>query len=175
MSSFEKIANIAVILAAVAVVSTNIYDRFTPRVPVAQATLAQKFLGKRMPLPDSVLSGAKGTVTLFISKDCHFCTASMAFYQRLAALKSPDSCNIKLVALAPKDHDLPEEVETYLSGHNLSVDEIEVVDFANLGVTGTPTVVLHDGARRVQGLWVGLLSEARQAEVIAKVTSVCHG
>jgi hypothetical protein len=175
MTRLEKVSNIAVIIVASLVTGTTLYDRLVARGPSAQTTLLQQFTGKQLPLPASLATGNKGTITLFISKNCHFCTESMSLYQRLADSRSNASCDVKIVALGPKERETREDVQTYLTEHNLTVDGMEMVNFMNLGVSSTPTLVLRDASRLVRRVWVGRLSGAKENEVLAEVKSLCHG
>lgn len=175
MTLLEKLSNLAVIIVAVAVIGTKISERLAPAdTPVAQVHLAQRFMGKPLPLPEALATGKNGTITLFISKQCRFCTDSMLFYRRLKGYTSSQACETKLVAIGPGDHESREDIQEYLAGHHLPVDGIAMVNFHGLNVTGTPTLVLRDGARLVQGVWVGKLSEAGEKEVLSKVGSFCH-
>jgi hypothetical protein len=171
----EKMSNVAVIVLAAGVLGFNIYDRFVPRVvPPSQMTLVRKYMGKPLPLPAAVPQGQRGTVALFVSKDCHFCSESMAFYRRLATVTSAPPCSVKMVALGPKEREKREDIEAYLAVHNLSVDAIDMVDFPTVNVSGTPTLVVEDGSKLVRGIWVGKLSEIKENEVLDRVKSYCQ-
>ena len=168
MTGFEKYSNIAVIVVASVVIGTNLYDHFG-----LQAPKPKQLTGK--PLPGSSITGNQGTITLFISKDCHFCTDSMDFYRRLSDLRATTPCDIKLVAAGPRNRETREDIQTYLAKHDLAVDGIEMLNFSCLGVSGTPTLVLQGASRLVRAVWFGYLPEASENEVLSKTKSFCQG
>ena len=115
MFSLDKLSNIAVIGVALVVAGTNIYDRISVHPTDLPAPFAQRFMGKRLPLPNALPVGGSGEIILFISKTCHYCSQSMTFYRRLAELRSP-KCNLKIVALGPKERETQADIQGYLSG-----------------------------------------------------------
>ncbi len=169
MKNLDKVTNIAVLVASVVVVGSNLYPRFANR---RVSSVAQNFMGKPLPLSGALPTGKNGTVALFVSKSCHFCSDSMVFYRRLSEIRS-SSCDIKVVAIGPKNRETPAEIQQYVSDHGLRVDGADVADFPSLGVSGTPTLVLQDTSRAVKAVWTGFLAEDRQKEVVEKVTSFC--
>jgi hypothetical protein len=173
MTSFERCSNIAVVVVAGVVIGTNLYNRWGLQVPKPPPVLSKQLTGK--PLPGSSITGNQGTITLFISKDCHFCTDSMDFYRRLSDLRSTTRCDIKLFAAGPRNRETREDIQAYLAKHDLAVDGIEMLNFSRLGVSGTPTLVLQDASRLVRGVWLGYLPEASENEVLSKTKSFCPG
>jgi len=174
MTRLETVKNIIVIVAAVTVIGTSIYSRFVTPESKSQASVSARLIGKPLPLPVSLVTGNKGTIALFVSKTCRFCTQSMGFYRHLAELKVNEPCDIKLVALGPKGRESSDEIRTYLRDNNLSVDGLDVVDFLSLGVEATPTLVLRDSSKLVRGVWVGAQRDTGENEVISKVKAFCH-
>jgi hypothetical protein len=172
MRHLGTISNVAVITVAVIVGAGNLYDRFGPREPRGQTTLAKQLMGKPLPLAKNVVSGRNGTVILFLSKNCHFCTDSMGLYQRLADLRSASSRDIKLVVVGPQEREALEEVKVYLAGHNLTPDGVQMADFAQLSIFATPTLVLQGASGLVSGVWVGKLSREKEDEVLSKVRAL---
>ena len=87
-----------------------------------------KLMGKALALPESVAIGANGAITLFVSRNCHFCTESMGFYRRLATSR-PKSCDMRVYAIGRKELESREDVQAYLEGNGVPVDGSEVTDF----------------------------------------------
>jgi hypothetical protein len=49
-----------------------------------------------------------------------------------------------------------------------------VADYASLGISGTPTLVLRDSSLLVKRVWAGLLPAINQKDVLARVKSLCR-
>ncbi len=174
MSRFEKAANIIVIIAAAVVAGNSLYGRLV--VPKTGSEKAQRQLaGKPMALPAALPVGRQGTIALFVSKDCHFCLESMDFYRQLATVASEDNtCDVKLVAVGPQAREKRGDIVSYLADQKLKVDGVDVADYASLGISGTPTLVLRDSSLLVKRVWAGLLPAINQKDVLARVKSLCR-
>jgi hypothetical protein len=174
MSRLEKAANIVVIIVAAVVAGNNLYGRFI--APKTGSQKAQRQLaGKPLSLPATLPVGRRGTITLFVAKDCHFCRESMDFYRQLATVASEDNtCDLKLVAVGPQARENRGDIVSYLADQKLKVDGADVVDYASLGILGTPTLVLIDSSRLVKNAWAGLLPATTQKDVLARVKSLCR-
>jgi hypothetical protein len=177
MIKFDKLANISVIVAAIAVCTGVIYDRYGsgPQSRPAVVDLRQRLIGKQLSLPNS--SGGKpataATLVLVGSKTCHFCADSMPFYSRLASLRPRGADDMKVIAAFPAGHETYEETMGLFAAHGVTPDGAEPVNFTAIGVMSTPTVILLDGSGIVKDLWVGKLPESGQNKVIAELVQLC--
>ncbi len=172
MTSFENISNIAVMIVAGLVIGKNVYDRTVAPRPTS-LLFTQRFMGKPLYLPGALGPSKKGTVGLFLSKSCHFCSESFDFYRRLSQSRSTTPCEVRVMALGPKDRESREELVSYLNAHAFTADGMEMVSFADLSVFATPTLVVQDASQTVRGIWVGKLSESRETEVMNAIDSLC--
>lgn len=104
------------------------------------------------------------TLLLVLSTNCHYCTESAPFYQRLAQQKAgrPD---IRTVAILPQ---VIGESQKYLSDHSVSVDEVTQSAPGALYAKATPTLILVDKAGSVLSSWVGKLSPDKEQEVLER-------
>lgn len=59
-----------------------------------------------------------------------------------------------------------EDGRQYLSRLGVSVDEVQQLQPGSIDVPGTPTVILVDSQGTVQNVWVGKLTEVKEAEVV---------
>ena len=168
----DKITNVAVIVAALFVIGTGIWDRFSARPSPAQASV-QQLVGKTLPLPASMNTGDAAALVFFVSKNCHYCSDSMPFYRRLAELRDHGSKGFKLLALAPSGRETGADMQAYFAQNRIALDAAGEMQFAAIGVSGTPTVALVDGSRRVLAVWLGKLSTDKESELISKVKGVC--
>lgn len=172
MSSFyrriELIANVAIIvvalLLATAFTKKILFDRPSPDGGLAAAQESIK-PGMKVSLPGFDWAKKDEHVILVLQKGCHFCSDSAPFYQRLAraVASRPD---LELVAA------LPQEVDTarqYLDGLQVSVTDVRQVSLADIGVRGTPTLLLVDKTGTVTDVWVGRLQQEKEGEVFDRL------
>ena len=110
-------------------------------------------------LSDLKLASSRRTLILALSNTCHFCTESAPFYKRLAQNRR----STRLVAVLPQS---VKESQAYLTKLGFSVDEVTQLNLAEIGVLGTPTVVLVDNQGVIQHSWVGKLSPDKERAVL---------
>ena len=102
------------------------------------------------------------TLLLALSTTCHFCTRSGPFYQRLAK----EHGDARLVALVPQP---VEEGRAYMERLHVEVDDVRETQLGDLGVSGTPTLILVDGEGVASEVWVGALSPDKEEEVVSRL------
>ena len=105
------------------------------------------------------------TLVLALSTTSPYCSESAGFYKRLEQERAKD---VRLVALFP--HFLPAPIaRRYLQEEGLQVDEVQQLRFDQVGIHGTPTLLLLDDSGTVLDAWVGKLQPLEEQEVIAAV------
>jgi hypothetical protein len=177
----ERLANIAIVVAAAAITITNVYQRLVPRTALPSPpnqnfeearAAATELVGKEFTLPKGYNGGTGATVVLFLSDTCHFCTASVPFYQRLASIHSsaPEEFSIATFFSPREGRDAGSK---YLERNRVIVESIESVDFSSLNIRVTPTVLLLDGNHRVKAVWTGLLPPANEGKLISNLKELC--
>ena len=112
-------------------------------------------------LPDVDWAKNKRTLVLAISTQCHFCTESAPFFQRIEKERAKD---LKLVAVLPQPVD---DGRNYLEGEGVHVDDVKQAALNTIGVNGTPTLLLVDGNGTVAQLWEGKLQPDQEGSVLA--------
>ncbi|HLJ27546.1 MAG TPA: hypothetical protein VKY85_12620 [Candidatus Angelobacter sp.] len=157
----EMVANVAIIIAAVAIVILFLrnYTKSQPGEHVISA-------GTKFALKGVDWQSNGKSVVLAISTTCHFCTESAGFYRVLV-----DQCkqqHVRTVAVLPQ---AAPEAKAYLQNEGVSVDEIRQSVLSDLEVSGTPTLLLIDKGGIVKSVWVGKLRSDEEKEVLAKLTS----
>jgi hypothetical protein len=165
--TIEVLANFAIIGIAIliGVLLVKTYWRTAP-VPTAQAP-STPIVGTKPAVLGVDWQKNGRTLLLVLQKNCHFCTDSALFYQRLTReLAGHDG--LRLVAVLPQQ---VEEGRQYLNGLGVTIDEVRQVSPANLGVSGTPTLVLVDSAGVATDAWVGKLTPDREGEVLSRLKS----
>jgi hypothetical protein len=174
MSRLEKATNVAIIVACVFLVGTLVRNYYLSRNSDIGA-LPEIPKGTEIKLPIAPPSGqqpAVPTLVLALSKNCHFCEESVPFYRKLAALKKSSPQGLRLVAVLP---DKQEEAEAYLKGNGIEVDAVVSMPISNLGVQGTPTLLLLDGQNKLEESWIGKQSDAQESQVIDRLKKACGG
>ena len=160
----ETTADIATLAAAVLLTAVLVKGYFLPSappsVPLSSTSVTTGVsLQSRLPGVDFRKNGR--TLLLAISTTCHFCMESEPFYRKL---RDEAGKGLKTVAVLPQP---TTESEQYLNGEGVHVDQVRQAELSSLGVQGTPTLLLVDGAGVVTKVWVGKLKPEQEQEVIA--------
>jgi hypothetical protein len=160
----ETTANIATIGAAVllstVLVKVYLLPAPSPRIPrIATAPAPGVDFKSRLPGVDWHKNGR--TLVLAISTQCHFCKDSTPFYRKL---QEQVGKNLKTVAVLPQP---VAEAEQYLNGEDVHVDQVKQASMGDIGVQGTPTMLLVNSAGVVTKTWVGKIQPEQEQEVLA--------
>jgi thioredoxin-related protein len=172
MSRLEKATNVAIIVACIFLVGTLIRNYYFNKNSEV-GSLPEFTKGTEVKLPLAAASGqpsALPTLVLALSKSCHFCSESVPFYKKLASFKNSSPQKLRLVAVLP---DKQEDAEAYVKGNGIGVDAVISMPLANLGVRGTPTLLLLDGQNKIEEFWVGKMTESEEAAVMERLKKVC--
>jgi len=98
---------------------------------------------------------------LALSTQCHFCTESAPFFQRIQKAKAKD---LKLLAVLPQPIT---ESHKYLEGEGVTVDDVKQAQLDSIGVSGTPTLLLVESKGAVAQVWQGKLHPEQEDGVVA--------
>jgi hypothetical protein len=161
----ELFSNIAIIIVAILLGTVLVKKYFLaqPAQTSSNATVNKPLnAGTKINLQDIDWSKNEQTLVLALSNSCHFCSESAPFYRRLAQSKG----DTRLLAVLPQPM---EDGQKYLEKLGVSVSEVRQTPLANLGVDGTPTLILVDNKGMVVDSWVGKLSAGEETEVLSKV------
>lgn len=155
----EVSANIGIIIVSclltIAIVRSYFFNRLPPQNSPDNGFIEFNQLSSL----DINWKNSQQTLVLAISNTCPYCTDSAPFYKRLASGKG----NTRLVAILPQSL---EEGRAYLNQLGISVDEIRQFRFNQIGVQGTPTIILVDRSGIVKKTWVGKLSPQEELVVL---------
>ncbi|HEV2492315.1 MAG TPA: hypothetical protein VG204_04510 [Terriglobia bacterium] len=105
------------------------------------------------------------TLVLALSITSPYCSESAEFYRRVEQERAND---VKLVAIFPQFVPLP-IARRYLRDEGLHVDEVEQLFLEDMGISGTPTLMLLDDSGTVLDAWLGKLPPREEDEVITAV------
>ena len=163
----EMVANIAIIVVAVMLGGILVRQYYFADNRDARSVNADPRIpaGTSMLLPDVDWAENRQTLLLFLSTECHFCSESAPFYQRLvqATIGRRD---LHLVAVLPQEVNRSQE---YLKELGLSIEVVKQASFKSIGVRATPTLILVDSAGVVTDSWVGRLASGQESEVLSRL------
>jgi hypothetical protein len=164
-TKIEALANVVVILLAIALGSVYLKDRFSSSGPQPTEVKA----GDHLPGLDGWDWGAHDqTLVLALRKGCHFCEDSAPFYQRLVAQQQKGGSDSSIVAVFPDSADSVNEV---VQSEGLGVHAVAGVSLEKLKISGTPTLLLVDRSGTVRNAWIGMLSPRQELEVMRATTA----
>ena len=159
----ENLASLATILVSLLLSVVLIKVFLLPQPNPAASSPQQPRAGMSMKksLPGVDWAKNQRTLVLAISTQCHFCTESAPFFQRIEKERAKD---LKMVAVLPQTVD---EGRKYLEGEGVHVDDVKQATLNAIGVNGTPTLLLVDGKGMVAKVWEGKLQPDQEGGVLA--------
>lgn len=161
-SRLENLASLATILVSLLLSVVLIKVFLLPQsVPAPVRAQPRAGMSIKNSLPGVDWARNKQTLVLAISTQCHFCTESAPFFQRVEKEKPKD---LKLIAVLPQT---VEEGQKYLEGEGVRVDDVKQAQLSTIGVIGTPTMLLVDGNGTVAQVWEGKLQPDQEGGVLA--------
>lgn len=168
----EVAANVAIIAVALLLGGVLVKRYLLPDATAdGQSATAESLKpGTKLSLPGVDWSQSRQTLVMALSTNCHFCTESAPFYQRLVQEKSKHN-DVRLLAVLPQS---VEESQKYLNEHGVAVNEVKQATPDTVGARGTPTLIIVDSAGAVVDAWVGKLPEAKEGEVLDRLFAEGH-
>ncbi|HMD86526.1 MAG TPA: redoxin family protein [Terriglobia bacterium] len=161
-SRLESFANLATIIVSLVLTVVLIKVFLLPQSsPMSGRAESRVGMSLKQSLPDVDWAKNKRTLVLAVSTQCHYCTESAPFFQRIQK-ERPEG--LKMVAVLPQAVD---EGRKYLDGEGVHVDDVKQATLSTIGVTGTPTMLLVDGKGPVAKVWEGKLQPDQEAGVLA--------
>lgn len=157
---FEMVVNIALTVAALAFVGF-LAQRFLLKkdAPTSRAAILES--GSKLTWPNTDWTTNGETLVLALSANCHFCTESAPFYQKLLSELPPQN-RVRTIAVLPQPIS---EGQKYLQDLGVSVDEVRRAELASIGLPATPTLALVNSEGVVTAVWVGKLGVNEQYDV----------
>jgi rhodanese-related sulfurtransferase/thioredoxin-related protein len=99
------------------------------------------------------LSKSIQNIIVFVDRNCKYCDLDAPFYQRLA--KASQTQAVNLIIAFP--HDL-HDGKRYLAEKQIEPDEVVRLHFKQIGIQGTPTLMLLNREGGIIAKWTGELS-----------------
>lgn len=170
-TGLQAAANIATLIAACLLSIVLVKNYFLPapalRPAVRTPIVANVSVGNSLQsqLPDVDWRANRETVLLALSTRCHFCSESAPFFRQLSE-KSGKA--FKIVAVLPESVTASQD---YLKREGVHVDQLRQMSLDGLGIVGTPTMLLIDGAGTVTQTWVGKLDPEQQNQALNAIAA----
>ncbi len=165
--NFDRVTNIAVVVAAIVLLLSFARSyfsdppaTFSPE-PIKKGSILHEIAGLEF-------DKSSRTLILALSTTCRYCTQNLPFYKNLAKqIEDGGSSSTRLIALFPESR---ERVDAYTSVHNLSVSVVTDVNYPELEIPFTPSLILIDSNGEVLHSWDGTLSEDEQKDVHSAIS-----
>lgn len=156
----EIAANVGIIVAAAIFVILAVRHYTGNKSGITPGIAA----GEHLALTDVNWSANKRNVVFALSVGCHFCTESAPFYREL--VRQCKLAHIRTIAVLPQAGDT---ARSYLANLDVGVDEMRHASLPDIGISGTPTLLLVTDQGVVQNVWVGQLPAQAEKEVLGKI------
>jgi hypothetical protein len=159
MSVNARLMNIAILVLLPIVGYRVVAPLFTPHAPSPYRP------GDRcVVLTPAEFSRSPLTLLLVIRSTCVHCASSLPFYQQIVARVHERQTQARIVAVSLE----PREVcASFLKANAVSVDAVVEPAMPDPRLTGTPTLLLVTSRGVVAKVWVGVVSEDQQKEILA--------
>ncbi|MET0621762.1 MAG: hypothetical protein ABW250_02170 [Pyrinomonadaceae bacterium] len=161
----EVAANVAILIVALLLGVVLVKRYLLPGPPPGPPRAEQLKPGEKLALADVDWGRSKKTLVMVLSTNCHFCTESAPFYQRLAREQSGRG-DVRLMAVLPQS---VEESRKYLDTNGVAVSEVKQMSPGAVRVQGTPTLIMVDSSGAVVDSWVGKLPPDKEQEVLNRL------
>jgi hypothetical protein len=166
-SAFEVATSIIVLLSAMAISTVFLTNYYRQRQAVKLEFETGLAKGGTLPSVQGLTyADSARTLLLVMNAHCVYCAESVPFYNRIVEAQTSAGSPVKIVALFPNPD---AEVKTFVDNRSLKATVMSGANLSQLKLAGTPTVVLVDGAGRIQDFWVGKLTPESEEEVLRSV------
>jgi hypothetical protein len=163
-SKLDVAANVTIIVVCILAAVVLVRREFFP--PRPEAPPGAVAAGEQMDvLRGAVPAGSSRALVIAVAPNCHFCNDSMAFYKQLLAQRDSAHSAVKVVAAVSSPEARADE-QTKMSANGVKPDAVVQLDFRQIKVPGTPTVLLVDGNGKVLSVWMGKLDARGEREVL---------
>jgi hypothetical protein len=158
----EVASNVALLLVTIiflVTLTSSFFSRLAPQNLKTGLQRGQKFAD----LPQVDYRSSENTLLLVLNTKCDFCRASTPFYQQLIEAQRSRGETTRIISLFPTPN---EEAAQYMKQNQMPIEVVGNVDFNDLNLPGTPTIILLDRGGAVKNFWVGKIPEKEEAQVI---------
>ena len=158
-----RILNVAILVVAIILCAVLVKNFFFHSAQNSEYTVASN---ATLSIDGINWADSERTVLVALKKECKYCSASAAFYRRLAAGIASQT-NTRLIAVFPENES---EAEAYLKQLEVPIREPRYVSFLSLGIKSVPTVAILDRNGVVTDLWVGKLTPLKESALMSRLS-----
>jgi thioredoxin-related protein len=159
----ELLANIAIVIVALLI--GVIFVKQYRSTDSAQASFKEVATGTKISLPDVDWEKNQQTMLVVLAQGCHFCSESAPFYQKLLR-QTKERGQTKMMAVFPQGSS---DGQKYMQDLGVPIEEVKFASLDDIGVKGTPTLMLVNSQGVVTDLWVGQLPPDKELEVLSRL------
>lgn len=157
----ETATNLAILLVAALVIGTYAASYIAKRYDRQPEGLHK---GKMLqPILGQDYANASRTLLIALNPQCGYCHESIPFYREIIRARGTSSQSIRIIAVSQIP---PPDMKQYLQEKHLDVDAVAEVNFPNLNIQATPTMILVDNNGNVLDFWIGKLSTDDEQQVL---------
>lgn len=127
-------------------------------------------VGKTLSLSGAEWSRSALTVVVAMSSRCHYCRASMPFYRQLAVTSARSAGQLRSIAVSFEPAAV---LSRFLSDEKVQFTQVLQASFAEMRVSGTPTLFLVGADGKVRSEWLGQLDSTAQGDVGREIEAAC--
>jgi len=164
-STLDTVANVAIIIVCAIAAFILVRNNFFNKPQAGQRPPGVEVGEKLDALRQVVPAGTDRALVVAVAPGCHFCTDSMPFYKRLLDERNQKASKTKVIAAVPNEGAKAEEQQK-LTSAGVNPDALVAVDFQNIKVPGTPTIMLVDNQGKVLDVWVGKQDSSGEKEIL---------
>ena len=157
----EMAANAGILVTSLIFATVLIKDHFVAHQNAGPSGVR---VGATLSVPAVNWSASRRSLVLALREGCRYCADSAPFYRRLIANDVLKRDGVRVLAILPQD---VAESRKYLAQLGLDRSDVRQEALPQVGVFGTPTVILVDDHGVVLHVWKGLLPPERETEVLA--------
>lgn len=157
-----RILNVAILVVAIVLCGVLVKKFYFQSAQTSDSAIAPN---SKLSINGINWADSERTVLVALRKECKYCSASAAFYRRLAA-GIASQANTRLIALFPENET---EGEAYLKQLEVPIRELRYASFASLGITGVPALAILDQNGVVTDMWAGKLSPIKESDLMSKL------
>lgn len=168
VKKIEVLTNVAIIIVAL-VIGIILVKKFF-FTDSSQITPKENIVaGSKINLSQIDWSENGNTLLLVLSTDCRFCTESVPFYKKL--VQELQNSKVNLAAVFPQDASTS---KNYLEQNQVIINDVYQTNPTEIGVHGTPTILLINDNGEVINTWFGKLVEDQEKQILEKIRLVSN-
>ena len=158
MTLLEKITHVSLISLATIAGAIIILNRVSPPRPSSsqtpRSTLASS-VGRKLPIDRYQSRYYDITLVLALKSDCQYCKKSLPLYRKMFNLSAEPDSHFSIYIFTEED---PPRIQEFLKHNGLENVPVFRVRFQEIGVLGTPTILVAGANRVVRKEFIGVLS-----------------